>query len=117
MVQLILLRLRLGHTSIHADYVPTFTNNLITIMDNGAVDTIQHDKIVIVILDRDPYVDELVEFVISYSSQRIVVLTGAKSQDLFVTPLSSPRQALCLSTPIISIFYMIWCIILFLFSI
>jgi len=37
----------LGHPSIHADYVPTFTNNLIgvsPIIDNGAVGIIQQIK-------------------------------------------------------------------------
>ena len=86
----------LGHPSIHADYVPTFANNLIgvsPIIDNGAVGIIQNDKMFI--LDRDPYVDKLVNFVINYSSHNnLVVLTGSKSQGLFVTPLTSPRHAM-----------------------
>jgi len=81
----------LGHPSIHADYVPSFTNNLIgvsPIINNGAVGIIQRDKMVI--LDRDHYVDKLVNFVINYSSQNnLVVLTGSKSQGLFVTPTTS----------------------------
>ena len=86
----------LGYPSIHVDNVPSFIKNLIgasPIIENGAVGTIQHDKMVI--LDRDPYVDKLVDFVINYSSQNnLVVLMGSKSQGLFVTPISSPRQAL-----------------------
>ena len=97
----------LGHPSIHADHVPTFTNNLIGvshIIDNCPVGIIQNDKMVI--LDRDPYVDKLVNFVINYSSQNnLVLLTGSRSH--------SPRhETLCyLSTLTISIIYMIWCII------
>ena len=47
------------------------------------------------ILDRDPYVDKLVNFIINYSPHNnLVVLTGSKSQGLFVTPLTSPRHAM-----------------------
>ena len=54
---------------------------------------IQHDKMVI--LDSNPYVDKPANFVINYSSQNnLIVLTGSKSQGLFVTPLPLPLQAM-----------------------
>ena len=66
------------HPSIHADYVPTFTNNLIgvsPIIDNDAVDITKHDKRVL--LDRNPYVDKLFDFVIYHSKQNnLLILTG-----------------------------------------
>ena len=86
----------LGYPSIHADYVPSFTNNLIGVsplIDKGAVGIIQHDKMVI--LNSTPYVDKLVNFVINYSTQNnLIILTGSKLQGLFQTQLTLPRQAM-----------------------
>ena len=61
-------RTLLGHSSIPADYVPSFTNiffGVSPLIDKGAVGIIQHDKMVI--LDRNPHVDKLVNFVINSS--------------------------------------------------
>ena len=41
------------------------------------------------------YVEKLFDFVVNYSKQNnILILTGSKSQGLFITPISSPKQAM-----------------------
>jgi hypothetical protein len=48
-----------------------------------------------VILDSNPYVDKLVNFVINYSTQNnLTILTGSKSQGLFETQPHLPRKAM-----------------------
>jgi len=48
-----------------------------------------------VLLDSDPYVDKFVDFVVNYSKHNnILIWTGSKSQGLFITPISSPKQAM-----------------------
>jgi hypothetical protein len=89
----------LGHPSIHADLVPTFTQNLIgvsPILDKRAVGLITHDKMML--LNSDPYVDNLVNFVIKYSEQNnLIILTGEKSNGLYTTPLCTSQNKALLS--------------------
>jgi len=84
-----------SHPSIHADLVPTFAQNLISISPisaNGALGIIQHDKMVQ--LQNHPYFKKLVNFAISYSKQNnLSIMIGSSQHGLYTTNLSSAPQA------------------------
>jgi hypothetical protein len=90
----------LGHPSIHADVVPTFTQNLIgisPILERGAVGIIKHDKMRLI--ESNPYVEKLVDFAIEYSKQNnLIIMTGSKQNGLYVTPLTQQPTALLTTT-------------------
>jgi len=71
----------LGHRSITAHLVPSFTQNLIgisPILKNGGLGVIKHDKMVV--MKSNPVVDKIVDFVLSFSeNNNLIILTGTKS--------------------------------------
>ena len=82
----------LGHPSITAHLVPSFTRNLIgisPILNNGGLGIIKHDKMVV--MESNPLVDKIVDFVLSYSeNNNLIILTGTKSNGLYQTPIIQP---------------------------
>jgi len=68
-----------SHPHIHANYVPSFSNNLIgisPIIDRGAVGIIHSNKMTLV--RRSSLVDKILNFVLKYSNDNnLIILTSA----------------------------------------
>jgi hypothetical protein len=77
------------HPSIPAHLVPSFKNNSIgisPIIDTGAVGIIQSNNMTLV--KHSPLVDKILHFVLKYShDNNLIILTGHKSNDLYITNL------------------------------
>ena len=89
-----------SHPHIHANYVPSFTNNLIgisPIIDRGAVGIIQSNKMTLV--KRSRLVDKILNFVLKYSTDNnLIILTGDKSKDLYITDLKPNMASLSVAS-------------------
>jgi hypothetical protein len=78
-----------NHPSNPAHFVPSFKNNLLgisPIIDSGAVGINKSDKMTLV--KTSPLVDKILNFVLQYSNDNnLIILTGKKSNDLYITNL------------------------------
>ena len=85
-----------NHPSIPAHFVPSFKNNLLgisPIIDSGAVGIIKSDKMTLV--KTSPLVDKILNFILQYSNDNnLIILTGNKSNDLYITNLNPPIASL-----------------------
>ena len=88
-----------SHPSIQANLVPSFKHNLIgisRIIDTGAVGIIQSNKMTLV--KHSPLLDKILHFVLKYSHENnLIILTGYKSSDLYVTNLH-PKASLSITS-------------------
>jgi len=85
-----------NHPSIPAHFVPSFKNNLLgisPIINSGAVGIITSDKMTLV--KSSPLVDKILNFILQYSNDNnLIILTGNKSNDLYITNLNPPIASL-----------------------
>ena len=85
-----------GHPSIAADFVPSFTSNLIglpPIIKTGVTGVMAGDKMTLI--KRSPIVDKILNFVISYShANNLIILTGKSINDLYTTTIPNKTALL-----------------------
>jgi len=89
-----------NHPSIPAHYVPSFKTNLLgisPIIDTGAVGIIQSNQMTLV--KNSPLVDKILNFVLKYSNDNnLIILSGKKSNDLYITNLHPKVASLSISS-------------------